>query len=112
MRPSSACLARKVPKPIKPKVQVFHRAQLLSTPTTPRILPRAKILNTSIHPAPAPRSPDSKPPTLLETLVSRQKAAPEEWPPNLRIEPVISRKTWDPVKKGIRSKLKKMLKEI
>ncbi|KAJ7261399.1 hypothetical protein B0H12DRAFT_967190, partial [Mycena haematopus] len=64
-----------------------------------------------IIPAPVPRNHEIKPPTLLESLIAQKNAAGDEWPPNLRIEPFISRTEWDPVKKGLRSKLKKMLRE-
>ncbi|KAJ7197218.1 hypothetical protein GGX14DRAFT_375178 [Mycena pura] len=80
---------------------------------TPRIVPRENIKRgTSILPAPAPRSHETKPPTLLETLIAKKQVAGDDWPPNLRVEPFISRDTWAPVKKGTRSKLKRMLKEI
>ncbi|KAF7295263.1 hypothetical protein MIND_01065400 [Mycena indigotica] len=113
MRSSPVCLARKLPKPLKFKVQVFHLDRLAQPPSTlPRIIPRDKVADgTAILSAPAPKSQHFKPPSLLETLLARQKNAPEDWPPNLRIEPVISRQTWEPVKMGIRSKLKRMLRE-
>ncbi|KAJ7286046.1 hypothetical protein C8J57DRAFT_986251, partial [Mycena rebaudengoi] len=66
---------------------------------------------TSILPSPAPRNHEIKPPTLIETLIARKSAAGDKWPANLRIEPFISRADWAPVKKGVRSKLKKMLRE-
>ncbi|KAF7322688.1 hypothetical protein HMN09_00047600 [Mycena chlorophos] len=113
MRPSPARLARQVPKPLKTKVQVFRGVVVQESTPTPRVLRRANILANggSILPAPVPQAVDAKPPTLLETLMAKQRAAPESWPPNLRIEPTISRATWAPVKKGVRSKLKRMLKE-
>ncbi|KAJ6618311.1 hypothetical protein B0H10DRAFT_1734306, partial [Mycena sp. CBHHK59/15] len=77
-----------------------------------RIVSRQKIApRTSILPAPVPRNHELKPPTLIERLLAQKLAAGDEWPPNLRIEPFISRDTWAPVKKGLRSKLKRMLRE-
>ncbi|KAJ6606559.1 hypothetical protein DFH09DRAFT_1120602 [Mycena vulgaris] len=115
MRPSATCMARKIPKPLHPNMQVFPRRTPVQpeTPSSiPRIVPREKIaLRTSILPAPAPRSHEIKPPTLIEGLLARKLALGDSWPPNLRIEPFISRDTWAPVKKGLRSKLKKMLRE-
>ncbi|KAJ7093175.1 hypothetical protein C8R44DRAFT_815762 [Mycena epipterygia] len=121
MRSSAACMARmhrisKMDRPLKPNMQVFHRPTTVTEadpkPSIPRIVPREKIrLRTSILSAPLPRSHEIKPPTLIETLLARKLAAGDRWPPNLRIEPFISRATWAPVKKGIRSKLKKMLRE-
>ncbi|KAJ7184208.1 hypothetical protein C8R46DRAFT_1063280 [Mycena filopes] len=112
MRPSPVRLARKI-KPIPSSMQVFStppaEQRILSLP---RFVSRKKIEErTSILPAPAPRSHEIKPPTLIETLAARKLAAGDRWPPNIRIEPVISRATWEPVRKGIRSKLKKMLRE-
>ncbi|KAJ7470340.1 hypothetical protein FB451DRAFT_334158 [Mycena latifolia] len=115
MRPSAACMARKMAKPLKPNMQVFPRLKTVQVdpqPAVQRIVPRGKIaLRTSILPAPAPRNHEIKPPTLIENLMARKLTLGDEWPSNLRIEPFISRETWAPVKKGLRSKLKKMLRE-
>ncbi|KAJ7168142.1 hypothetical protein C8R43DRAFT_876976 [Mycena crocata] len=96
-------------------MQVFARpvtAYADSKPAVPRIVPRAKITHrASILPAPTPRNHELKPPTLIENLMARKGTAGDEWPPNLRIEPFITRQTWAPVRKGLRSKLKKMLRE-
>ncbi|KAJ7043252.1 hypothetical protein C8F04DRAFT_35490 [Mycena alexandri] len=112
MRPSPVSLARKI-KPIPSSLQVFSQPpsadRILSLP---RFVSRAKVEErTSILPAPVPRNHEIKPPTLIEMLAARKLAAGAQWPPNIRIEPVISRATWAPVRKGIRSKLKKMLRE-
>ncbi|KAJ6500439.1 hypothetical protein C8R45DRAFT_68908 [Mycena sanguinolenta] len=113
MRPSPACMARAIPKPLKSNMQVFPRVPTaVRQPSIPRIVPLRKIArNTSILPAPVPRNHEIKPPTLIESLLAQKSAAGDEWPANLRIEPFISRAEWDPVKKGLRSKLKRMLRE-
>ncbi|KAJ7702374.1 hypothetical protein B0H17DRAFT_1044091 [Mycena rosella] len=115
MRPSAACMVRKLSKPLKPNMQIFARptaTQADPQSAIPRIVPREKLARrTSILPAPVPRNHEIKPPTLIETLMARKLALGDKWPPNLRIEPVISRETWAPVQKGLRSKLKKMLRE-
>ncbi|KAJ7445771.1 hypothetical protein B0H11DRAFT_1746673 [Mycena galericulata] len=96
-------------------MQVFSRAtniQAERTLSIPRLVPRRKIaLQTSILPAPVPRNHEIKPPTLIESLLAEKLTAGDKWPPNLRIEPFITRETWAPVKKGLRSKLKRMLRE-
>ncbi|KAJ7090228.1 hypothetical protein B0H15DRAFT_778957 [Mycena belliarum] len=96
-------------------MQVFIRPTAVQADTPlslQRIVPRRKItLKSSILPAPAPRNHLFKPPTLLETLMAEKLTLGDSWPPNLRIEPFISRETWAPVKKGLRSKLKRMLRE-
>ncbi|KAK7023896.1 hypothetical protein R3P38DRAFT_1078396 [Favolaschia claudopus] len=111
MHPSAVWMARTISKPLKPNMQVFTSAST-PKPTQPRIIPRGKIaLNASIVPAAIPRNHETKPPTLIQTLIAQKDAAGDEWPSNLRIEPFISRAEWAPVKKGLRSKLKKMLRE-
>ncbi|KAJ7684715.1 hypothetical protein DFH06DRAFT_968028 [Mycena polygramma] len=94
-------------------MQVFSRTTTVDRkPSIPRIVPRDKLASqATILPAPVPRNHEIKPPTLLETLLAQKLAAGDQWPANLRIEPFISRKTWAPVKKGLRSKLKRMLRE-
>jgi hypothetical protein len=106
-------MARAIPKPINPTVQVFPRAAAVARKSAvPRFVPLRKIApDASILPAAAPRNHELRPPTLIQTLVARKDAAGDGWPPNLRIEPVISRTDWAPVKKGLRSKLKRMLRE-
>ncbi|KAJ7756836.1 hypothetical protein DFH07DRAFT_820124 [Mycena maculata] len=114
MRPSPACMARKIPKPLQPKMQVFPRTDVPadSKPSIPRLVSRKKIaLQASILPAPVPRNHKIKPPTLSEGLLAEKLAAGDKWPPNLRIEPFITREKWAPVQKGLRSKLKRMLRE-
>ncbi|KAF7311614.1 hypothetical protein MKEN_01064500 [Mycena kentingensis (nom. inval.)] len=120
MRPSPTLLARKLTKPLSSKLQVFR-----DIPTTPAPAPLSKsktqlpfvLARKTTDPeliisAPEPRQPDAKPPTLLRLLMDAQNdAAPGQWPPNLRIEPVVTRADWEPVKKGVRSKLKRLLKE-
>ncbi|KAF8184951.1 hypothetical protein K438DRAFT_1837156 [Mycena galopus ATCC 62051] len=113
MRSSSACMARAILKPLKANMQVFPRATTAARqPSVPRIVPLGKIARSaSIIPAPVPRNHELKPPTLIQTLLAQKSAAGGDWPPNLRIEPFISRTDWAPVKKGLRSKLKRMLRE-
>ncbi|KAJ7632233.1 hypothetical protein FB45DRAFT_911880 [Roridomyces roridus] len=113
MRPSPASLARKVAKPLKPHLQVFSSTSNVDlTPAIPRLIPRRNVApRTSILPAPTPRNHQIKPPTLIETLIAQKSAAGDRWPPNLRVEPFITRETWEPVRKGLRSKLKRMLRE-
>ncbi|KAJ6547125.1 hypothetical protein B0H19DRAFT_1164113 [Mycena capillaripes] len=113
MRPSATRMARKLAKPLQPNMQVFPRTTTVERQLPiPRIVPREKIASkASILPAAVPRNHEIKPPTMIETLLAQKAAAGDEWPPNLRIEPFISRTEWAPVKKGLRSKLKRMLRE-
>lgn len=106
-------MLRKMAKPLQPNMQVFPRtAAVERKPAIPRLVPREKLLpEASILPGPVPRNHEIKPPTLIETLIAEKNATGDKWPPNLRIEPFISRTEWAPVKKGLRSKLKRMLRE-
>lgn len=71
-----------------------------------RVLPRSAVPKYTTILPPTPPAP---PPSLVQTLVARQEAAGDNWPPNLRIETFEdSREDWVGVKKEIRTKLKKM----
>jgi len=86
-----------------------------SLPLLVRLLPRSAIaLPEHGHP---PRiyeelSKESrKQPSLLEILLKEKEAAGPNYPPNIRIEPVVSKKTFAGVKPEFVSPLKTILRE-
>ncbi|KAI9452327.1 hypothetical protein F5148DRAFT_986090 [Russula earlei] len=50
-------------------------------------------------------------PTLIEILLNEKKAAGPTYPPNLRIEPVVSKKTFAGVKRELVTTMKGILRE-
>jgi hypothetical protein len=52
-----------------------------------------------------------KQPSLLEILLKEKEAAGANYPPNIRIEPVVSKKTFAGVKRGFVAPLKEILRE-
>ncbi|KAI0273826.1 hypothetical protein BC834DRAFT_815884 [Gloeopeniophorella convolvens] len=90
MRPSLPRLVRVVPR---------------STFTAPeRGLPSPKIYGE------LPREV-RKPPTLIEALLKQKEAAGASYPSNIRIEPVVSKKTFSGVKRELVPSVKAILKE-
>ncbi|KAH9966456.1 hypothetical protein BC827DRAFT_1175984 [Russula dissimulans] len=87
-----------------------------SLPRFVRILPRSAITPRE-HSHPPPRIYDELPkesrkqPTLLEILLKEKEAAGSNYPPNIRIEPVVSKKTFAGVKPELIPTLKGILRE-
>ncbi len=88
-------------------------------PTIPRLLriiPRSQLTAESpslkpIRPLPSPVRSDVKHPTLIQVLQKRQKDAGEDFPPNLRIEPELTKKVFRGIPAEIREGLKAVVRE-
>ncbi|EAU88391.1 hypothetical protein CC1G_05157 [Coprinopsis cinerea okayama7 len=78
-----------------------------------RVLPRSAVQlpESRIIPRPTPQYEELKKPTVLQLLEKQREEAGENWPSNIRIEPVIKKQVFKPVKPELRKTLKKMLKE-
>ncbi|KAH9998129.1 hypothetical protein BJV74DRAFT_767952 [Russula compacta] len=87
-----------------------------SLPRLVRILPRSAIAPPK-HGHPLPRvyeelSKDSqKQPSLIEILLKEKEAAGPDYPPNIRIEPVVSRKTFAGISRELVVPMKVALRE-
>jgi hypothetical protein len=84
-------------------------------PLLVRIVPRSSITPSNgrkveIIPEPAPQQPEKKD-TLISALMKQREAMGDSWPPNLRIEPVVTKKTFERVHADYRTELKALLKE-
>ena len=69
----------------------------------------ANILRPSRLPEPG-RS-DVKPPTLIDILMKRKEELGADYPPNIRIEPVLAKETFKGVPPEAREELKELLRE-
>lgn len=87
-----------------------------SLPRLVRLLPRSAIALPE-HGHPSPRIYEEPPkgsrtqPSLLEILLKEKEAAGPNYPPNIRIEPVVSKKTFAGVKREFVGPLKAILRE-
>jgi len=87
----------------------------VSLPRLVRILPRSAI--TPGHGRPPVRIYEELPkdsrkqPTLLEILLKDKEAAGPNYPPNIRIEPVASKKTFAGVKRDLIAQMKSIVRE-
>ena len=87
-----------------------------SLPRLVRILPRSAIPLPE-HGRPPRRIYEEPPkdarkePTLLEMLLKEKEAAGSNYPPNVRIEPVVSKKTFVGVKRDLVPQMKAILRE-
>lgn len=86
MRPSAAALVRVLARSAVPK--------------------SARVIVSANAAPPVTRSP-----TLADELLARQKAAPEKFPTNLRIEQLPSHDEWKRVQRDIRKRLKNVLEQ-
>jgi hypothetical protein len=78
-----------------------------------RIIPR-KALNpasTKVLHAPPPQAQELRQPTVLDLLNQQREKAGPEWPANIRLEPVVKKAAFRPVRAELRTQLKKLLKE-
>jgi hypothetical protein len=75
----------------------------------PRRVIRQKGIKIEIIPEPVPQRAE-KQETLIDIL-TKQKEMGSAWPPNLRIEPVVTKKTFERVKAEYRAELKALMKE-
>ncbi|KAJ3481556.1 hypothetical protein NLI96_g7584 [Meripilus lineatus] len=89
-------------------------------PTIPRLLriiPRSQLKTESpstkpIRPLPPPPTrSDVKRPTLIQVLQQRQKEAGDNFPPNLRIEAELTKRSFKGVPAEIREELKEVVRE-
>lgn len=88
----------------------------VSLPRLVRILPRSAITPPG-HGHPHVRIYEELPkdsrsqPTLLEILLKEKEAAGPNYPPNIRIEPVASKKTFAGVKRDLIAQMKAIVRE-
>ncbi|KAI6110050.1 hypothetical protein EDD16DRAFT_1038876 [Pisolithus croceorrhizus] len=77
-----------------------------------RFVPRALLPSTKVVPPPLTKKQEraSKDP-LIKIMQRRQEEAGKSWPMNLRIEPILSRRTTGSFPKAVRSKMRKLLTE-
>ncbi|KAK0210453.1 hypothetical protein DFS33DRAFT_1293251 [Desarmillaria ectypa] len=77
-----------------------------------RLVPRSSVqLTQRVVPSSAERPPEVKPPTVLDILLERKEKAGDNWPSNIRIEPPVTKTALKDVQSGVRTQLKKLLKE-
>src|SRR3984957_7711104 len=94
---------------------VTHLEMRFTLPLFIRIIPRNAIQPTKggkidIVPEPIPQRLEKKE-TLIGVLTRQREAAGTAWPANLRIEPVVTKKTFERVHTDYRTELKALLKE-
>jgi hypothetical protein len=88
-----------------------------SLPRLVRLLPRSAVVALPQHGHPPPRiyeelpKDSRKPPSLLEILLQEKEAAGPNYPSNIRIEPVASKKTFAGVKRDLVAPMKAVLRE-
>lgn len=88
----------------------------VSLPRLVRILPRSAIARPE-HGHPPLRIYEELPkdarkePTLIEILLKEKEVAGSNYPPNIRIEPVVSKKTFAGVKRDFVPQMKAILRE-
>jgi hypothetical protein len=88
----------------------------LSLPRLVRVLPRSAIALPELNQAP-PKIYDELPkssrmsPSLLEVLLKEKEFAGSDYPPNIRIETPVSKKTFAGVKRDLVAPLKAILRE-
>lgn len=86
-------------------------------PTIPRlvrVIPRSQLVaeNPSLKPIrPPPIRSDVKRPTLIEVLQKRKKDAGRSFPPNIRIEPELTKRVFKGIPADVRDGLKAVVKE-
>ena len=87
-----------------------------SLPRLVRVLPRSAIALPELNQAP-PKIYDELPkscrmsPSLLEVLLKEKELAGSDYPPNIRIETPVSKKTFAGVKRDFVAPLKAILRE-
>ena len=100
---------------------LFSTSHLTMRPSLPRlvrVLPRSAIaIPLPEHGHTPPRIYEELPkesrkqPSFLEFLLKEKEAAGPNFPPNIRIEPVVSKKTFGAVKRDFVAPLKAILRE-
>ncbi|KAJ7594877.1 hypothetical protein C8J56DRAFT_450916 [Mycena floridula] len=75
------------------------------------VIPRSalKVDQSKIIPSLKPWKASEATPTVHSILVERREKAGADWPINLRIEPVLNKKSFATVAKPERTKLKKVV---
>jgi hypothetical protein len=84
-----------------------------SIPRLVRIIPRnaLQISERKILSPPAPQTQELTRPTLIDVLQQQKQEAGDQWPMNIRIEPVVKKEAFKRVQADVRVRLKKLLKE-
>ncbi|CAL1704263.1 unnamed protein product [Somion occarium] len=86
-------------RPSAPRlVRVLRRTQLQGTPAIRRLVPE-------------PVHQNARPPVLIEVLRQRQVQAGANYPSNIRIEPIITKRTFRNVPAEARDQLRRLIKE-
>lgn len=78
-----------------------------------RVIPRSQLRPEDLRTVPIsqPVRSDEVRPTLIELLQKRKADAGSDYPPNIRIEPTLTKKTFSGMKKEHIVELKALLKE-
>ena len=84
-----------------------------SLPRLVRVIPRTQLQPEELRklPIPEPVRSDVRRLTLIELLQKRKEEAGSDFPSNIRIEPVLTKKSFDGMKKEHIVELKSLLKE-
>jgi hypothetical protein len=67
--------------------------------------------STVVRALPKPVRSDGKQPTLIDSLLKRKQDMGAAYPPNIRIEPVLTKQTFEGLPVEAREELKELLKE-
>ncbi|KAF9027127.1 hypothetical protein BDZ89DRAFT_819205 [Hymenopellis radicata] len=77
-----------------------------------RMLPRSAVSSEQkVVTSLASRPPQTKPLSLTDIMLEKQALAGNDWPTNLRIEPIIPKTAFKNMTPRVRSKLREMLRE-
>lgn len=84
-------------------------------PRLVRVVPRSKLATeyasvSVVRPLLEP-APSVKQPTLIDVLLKRKAEMGADYPSNIRIEPVLTKETFEGVPADTRKELKELLKE-
>jgi hypothetical protein len=83
-----------------------------SIPRLIRIIPKTSLPSQKVKVVPElPSYEQAKKTPLIEILLKRKDEAGDNWPPNLRIEPPLSREKFKQVHHDVRVVLKDLLTE-
>lgn len=85
-----------------------------SLPRLVRVIPRSKLATqhaSVVRILPEPVRSDVERPTLIQILQKRKVEAGDDYPTNIRIEPVLKKEIFKGIPNNIREELRGMVKE-
>ena len=85
-------------------------------PRLVRVITRSQLtaenaLANVLRPLPVPLGADHVKSSLIESLLERKASMEDDYPSNIRIEPVVNKATFEGVSAETRQELKELLKE-